>query len=51
MSDVFETEVGYFIVRLYEKAAADRKQALARQRGKIERKLQQTKQKGAYEKE
>lgn len=49
MSDVFETEFGYFIVRLDDRQPRT-EQSLAEAKSKIARKLQQTKQKEAYEK-
>jgi len=49
MSDVFETEFGYFIVRLDDRQPRT-EQGLPEAKSKIARKLQQTKQKEAYEK-
>ena len=49
MSDVFETEFGFFIVRLDDRQPRS-EQSLSEARNTIERKLQQTKQKEAYEK-
>ena len=48
MSDVLETEFGYCIVRLDERQPRT-EQSLAEAKSKIERKLQQTKQKEAYD--
>jgi peptidyl-prolyl cis-trans isomerase C len=48
MSDVFETEFGYFIVRLDDKLPRT-EQSLAEAKSTIARKLQQTKQKEAYD--
>jgi parvulin-like peptidyl-prolyl isomerase len=49
MSDVIETEFGYFIVRLDDRQPRT-EQSLAEAKSSIARKLQQTKQKEAYEK-
>ena len=49
MSDVFETEFGYFIVRLDDRQPRT-EQSLVEAKSNIVRKLQQTKQKEAYEK-
>jgi peptidyl-prolyl cis-trans isomerase C len=49
MSDVFETEFGYFIVRLDDRQPRT-EESLSEAKSKIGRRLQQTKQREAYEK-